>query len=99
MKIAISGAGIAGPALAYWLRRADHEPTLIERAPHFRTGGYVIDFWGPGYRVAQRMGLEDEIRNAGYRATPTCKKSFGLHPLLAFLDRPEIAGGEALAGL
>jgi hypothetical protein len=32
-------------------------------------------------------------------ATPTWKKTFGLHPLLAFLDRPEIAGGEALAGL
>ncbi|EUA00710.1 putative transposase [Mycobacterium kansasii 824] len=32
-------------------------------------------------------------------ATPTWKKSFGLHPLLAFLDRPEIAGGKALAGL
>lgn len=31
--------------------------------------------------------------------TPTWKKSFGVHPLLAFLDRPEIAGGEALAGL
>lgn len=33
------------------------------------------------------------------QAAPTWKKSFGLHPLLAFLDRPEIAGGEALAGL
>ena len=32
-------------------------------------------------------------------AAPTWKKSFGHHPLLAFLDRPEIAGGEALAGL
>ncbi|OFB36470.1 transposase [Mycolicibacterium sp. (ex Dasyatis americana)] len=32
-------------------------------------------------------------------ATPTWKKTFGLHPLLAFLDRPDIAGGEALAGL
>ena len=32
-------------------------------------------------------------------ATPTWKKTFGHHPLLAFLDRPEIAGGEALAGL
>ena len=32
-------------------------------------------------------------------ATPTWKKSFGHHPLLAFLDRPEIAAGEALAGL
>ena len=33
------------------------------------------------------------------QAAPTWKKSFGHHPLLAFLDRPEIAGGEALAGL
>jgi hypothetical protein len=32
-------------------------------------------------------------------ATPTWKKTYGHHPLLAFLDRPEIAGGEALAGL
>ena len=33
------------------------------------------------------------------KAAPTWKKSFGHHPLLAFLDRPEVAGGEALAGL
>jgi Transposase DDE domain group 1 len=32
-------------------------------------------------------------------AAPTWKKTYGHHPLLAFLDRPEIAGGEALAGL
>ena len=32
-------------------------------------------------------------------AAPTWKKTFGHHPLPAFLDRPEIAGGEALAGL
>ncbi|BBX08221.1 FAD-binding domain [Mycolicibacterium aichiense] len=67
MKIAISGAGVAGPTLAYWLHRCGHEPTLIERAPHFRAGGYLIDFWGVGYRVAQRMGVEPAIREAGYR--------------------------------
>ncbi|MCV7343409.1 FAD-binding domain [Mycolicibacterium rhodesiae] len=67
MKIAISGAGVAGPALAHWLQRGGHEPTLIERAPHFRTGGYLIDFWGVGYRVAQRMGVEPAIRDAGYQ--------------------------------
>jgi len=32
-------------------------------------------------------------------AAATWKKTYGHHPLLAFLDRPEIAGGEALAGL
>ncbi|KAA0108740.1 FAD-binding domain [Mycolicibacterium sp. P1-5] len=67
MRIAISGAGVAGPTLAYWLHRTGHQPTVIERAPQFRTGGYVIDFWGVGYRVAQRMGLEAAIRDAGYQ--------------------------------
>ena len=67
MRIAISGAGIAGPALAFWLARSGHEVTLIEKAPQFRAGGYVIDFWGVGYTVAERMGLLPAIRDAGYR--------------------------------
>lgn len=67
MRVAISGAGVAGTALAYWLHRSGHTPTLIERAPQFRTGGYMIDFWGVGYQVAKRMGLEEAIREAGYR--------------------------------
>ena len=40
---------------------------MIERAPQFRTGGYVIDFWGVGYRVAQLMGIEAAVRDAGYQ--------------------------------
>lgn len=66
MKIAISGAGIAGPTLAYWLSRTGHEPVLIEAAPRLRTGGYVIDFWGAGYAIADRMGLAPALRRAGY---------------------------------
>lgn len=66
MRIAISGAGVAGPALAFWLLRQGHQPTLIEAAPKFRAGGYVIDFWGTGYTVAERMGLIGPIRDAGY---------------------------------
>lgn len=66
MKIAIVGAGIAGPTLAHWLCRYGHEPTLIEKAPHLRTGGYVVDFWGSGYAVAERMGLTAELHAAGY---------------------------------
>ena len=66
MRIAISGAGVAGPALAFWLQRTGHELTLIECAPRFRSGGYVIDFWGVGYAVAERMGLLPQIRAAGY---------------------------------
>jgi 2-polyprenyl-6-methoxyphenol hydroxylase-like FAD-dependent oxidoreductase len=67
MKIAISGAGIAGPTLAHWLLRAGHEPTLIEQAPQLRTGGYIVDFWGVGFTVAERMGLLPAICDAGYK--------------------------------
>jgi 2-polyprenyl-6-methoxyphenol hydroxylase-like FAD-dependent oxidoreductase len=67
MKVAISGAGIAGPAFAYWMHRAGHEVTLIETAPRFRTGGYVIDFWGLGYTIAEKMGIEADIRKIGYQ--------------------------------
>lgn len=66
MKVAISGAGVAGAALAHWLQRTGHTPTVIERAPKFRTGGYMIDFWGVGYQVAKRMGITDQIAAAGY---------------------------------
>ncbi len=67
MRILINGTGIAGPALAYWLRRFGHEPTLLERAPAFRTGGYVIDFWGLGYDLAERMGVLPLLLERGYR--------------------------------
>ncbi|MFY9692517.1 MAG: hypothetical protein WAK35_02105, partial [Xanthobacteraceae bacterium] len=65
-SVLISDAGIAGPALAFWLRAAGFEPTLIEKAPALRTGGYVIDFWGLGYDIAERMGLAGEINRIGY---------------------------------
>ncbi|MCB1292097.1 FAD-binding domain [Mycolicibacterium sp.] len=75
MRIAISGAGVAGSALAYWLQRTGHTTTLIEQAPAFRAGGYMIDFWGVGYQVAKRMGIEDRIRDAGYQVR--CVRSVG----------------------
>ena len=66
--ILISGIGIAGPTLAYWLQKAGFAPTLIERAPALRRGGYVIDFWGLGYDIAERMGLRAAIERIGYHA-------------------------------
>ncbi|HEY4210770.1 MAG TPA: FAD-binding domain [Steroidobacteraceae bacterium] len=66
MKVAINGVGIAGPTLAYWLRRGNHEPVMFERATKPRTGGYLIDFWGLGYDIAQRMGILPTLTEAGY---------------------------------
>lgn len=67
MKILISGAGLAGPTLAYWLKRYGMTPTLLERAPGPRSGGYVMDFWGRGYDIAEKMGLLAELSAIGYR--------------------------------
>jgi len=67
MDILISGAGIAGPTLAYWLLQYGMNPTIVEQAPALRTGGYVIDFWGAGFDIAERMRLSEEIKNSGYR--------------------------------
>jgi 2-polyprenyl-6-methoxyphenol hydroxylase-like FAD-dependent oxidoreductase len=66
MRVLISGAGIAGPTLAYWLHLYGLEPTVVEQASKLRTGGYIIDFWGVGFDVAERMGLLQEIRREGY---------------------------------
>ena len=65
MKVLISGAGIAGPTLAYWLAHYGFEPTIVEKAPTLRTGGYIIDFWGAGFDVADRMGLLPEVYQQG----------------------------------
>src|SRR5579864_5328805 len=66
MRILISGAGIAGPTFAYWLAEYGLKPTIVETASRLRTGGYVVDFWGAGFEIADRMGLLPEIRTKGY---------------------------------
>ncbi|MGI5126131.1 FAD-dependent monooxygenase [Pseudonocardia sp. CA-107938] len=67
--VLISGAGIAGPALAYWLRRHGFTPTVVERAAAPRTGGYKIDLRGAAVEVAERMGILETVREneAGMR--------------------------------
>jgi len=56
-NILVSGAGIAGTTLAWWLKKFGFNPTLIEIAPALREGGYAIDFMGAGYDVAEKMGI------------------------------------------
>lgn len=62
--ILISGASVAGPALAYWLRRYGFNPTIVERAPAPRDGGQAIDIRGTARVAAERMGILDDIRRA-----------------------------------
>lgn len=61
-NILISGASIAGLTLAYWLHRHGFHPTVVERAPGVREGGYKIDLRGAALEVADRMGVLEQIR-------------------------------------
>src|ERR1700722_14328130 len=60
-KILISGAGIAGLTLAYWLKRYGFIPTLIEKHPSLRTGGYKIDLRGVVLEILKRMDIYSAI--------------------------------------
>ncbi len=62
MKVLISGAGIAGPALAYWLQRAGFTPTVVELAPAPRPGGQTVDVRGVARDVVERMGVMPAIK-------------------------------------
>ncbi|MET9293999.1 FAD-dependent monooxygenase [Streptomyces sp. NPDC003077] len=89
----ISGASVAGPALAYWLRRYGFRTTVVEVAPALRGGGFAVDFRGAVHReVLERMGILDEIRRHATGGLP-----------VRFIDAsgrqvaglpPEFAGGE-----
>lgn len=56
-NVLISGAGVAGLTLAFWLKRYGFNPTLIERHPSLRTGGYKIDLRGVALEILKRMGI------------------------------------------
>jgi 2-polyprenyl-6-methoxyphenol hydroxylase-like FAD-dependent oxidoreductase len=62
--VLISGAGVAGLALAYWLRRFGFTPVVVERAPAPRDGGQAVDVRGAAIEVARRTGILDAARAA-----------------------------------
>jgi 2-polyprenyl-6-methoxyphenol hydroxylase-like FAD-dependent oxidoreductase len=68
-RVLISGAGIAGPTLAYWLARHGLRPTIVERAQGLRSSGNPVDVRGPALPVAERMGIMPRLREAATTAT------------------------------
>ncbi|AZM94120.1 MULTISPECIES: FAD-dependent monooxygenase [Streptomyces] len=69
--VLISGASIAGPALAHWLGRHGFHPTVVEIAPAPRPGGRAVDFRGETHlHVLDRMGILDELRRVQTGGTP-----------------------------
>lgn len=89
-RVLISGASIAGPALAHWLARYGFEVTVVEKAGAIRPGGQAVDFKGPIHMdVLRRMGILDAVRaldvrdddapivNAAGRRVGTAPGAFG----------------------
>jgi hypothetical protein len=81
---------------------AKHLPGIRSARAHARAAA-----WAAGAAPAAGQWLHLDVdatltidhSDGKEQAAPTWKKTLGHHPLLVFLDRPEIAGGEALAGL
>ncbi|GAA0733109.1 FAD-dependent monooxygenase [Dactylosporangium roseum] len=67
--VLISGAGVAGPTLAYWLARRGLRPTVVERARGQRSSGNPVDVRGPALPVAAAMGVVPRLREHATRAT------------------------------
>ena len=79
-SVLISGASIAGSALAYWLDLYGFEVTVVERAAAVRSGGYPVDIRGTAIDVVDRMGLRPQV-NAAHIASQD----------LTFVDRDGMA--------
>ncbi|MFJ3773196.1 FAD-dependent monooxygenase [Streptomyces sp. NPDC090075] len=63
-EVLISGAGVSGLALAYWLHRSGCAVTVVEKACALRDGGYPIDVRGTAVEVVRRMGVLPQLREA-----------------------------------
>ena len=69
VTVLISGAGIAGPTLAFLLARAGFRPTLIERACGLRSSGTPVDVRDEAFTVALDMGVVPRLRQVATQAS------------------------------
>jgi 2-polyprenyl-6-methoxyphenol hydroxylase-like FAD-dependent oxidoreductase len=67
--VLISGAGVAGTTLAYWLARNGFAPTIVERASGQRSSGNPVDLRGAAFPIAEKMGLLPRLRAAATATT------------------------------
>ena len=67
-RVLISGAGIAGLTLACCLADSGWQVDVIEKADGERKSGYMITFFGNGWKVAERIKILDLIKEIRYPA-------------------------------
>lgn len=63
MNVLVSGAGVAGLALAVNLSARGHQVTVVERSSHFRVNGSPIDIRGDSLQITEKMGLLGQIKD------------------------------------
>lgn len=84
-RVLISGAGIAGTVLAYWLGKSDFDVVVVERSKANNESGQIIDVEGPAQEIVKRMGVMQEIRSkitheAGIRFVDDSNGEFAKFP-------------------
>ena len=102
LRVLISGAGVAGPVAAYWLAKAGHHVTVIDRAPCLRKEGQTVDIRQEGLRVIEWMGIralvdERTTKEAGMRLVDDKEAvwaAFGQSGDKGFTSEVEIVRGE-----
>jgi 2-polyprenyl-6-methoxyphenol hydroxylase-like FAD-dependent oxidoreductase len=94
--VLISGASVAGPVLAHWLRHYGFNPTLVEHTPSVRTGlgGHAVDLFGASVDVVERMGVLPQVLGARTRTELILFERDGQPPIA--LNMGEVATGMSI---
>lgn len=67
MRAAIVGAGVAGLVAARQLGLAGWNVDVYERSAGPNPSGYMMDFFGPGFDAAERIGILPRLQEVSYR--------------------------------
>ena len=103
LRVLVSGAGIGGPVLAFWLSKAGISITVVERAPQLRKEGQTVDIKDEGVTIVRWMGLEEAIkarttREAGVKFVDSQDNTWAAAPVqpegISFTCEIEIVRGE-----
>ncbi|MEU8519916.1 FAD-dependent monooxygenase [Streptomyces sp. NBC_01216] len=92
--VLISGAGIAGPVLAYWLARGGWRPTVVEHARGPRSSGSPVDVAGEALDVVRRMGVLPRLREAATAVTRLRLVDAGGRPIATLPTRSDLGGAD-----